>query len=156
MPSSAELIAAYTAGAEKLRAAVAGLTPEQFTARPVPGKWSTLEVLAHLADFEPIFADRIKRVLAFDRPAIFGVDDAPLAAAGFYQDRDPAEELAVIGSVRASLARVLAKVPPEAWDRIGQHAEAGPQTVTQLVAKAVRHIEHHLPFIAEKRAAMGV
>ena len=43
---------------ELLRNAVAGMTREQLVARPVPGRWSTLEVVCHVADFEPILADR--------------------------------------------------------------------------------------------------
>jgi hypothetical protein len=37
---SAELIASYGQGIEDLHAAVAGLTPEQVLARPVPGRWN--------------------------------------------------------------------------------------------------------------------
>jgi hypothetical protein len=33
------------------------MTREQLLARPVPGKWSTQEVVCHLADYEPIYAD---------------------------------------------------------------------------------------------------
>jgi hypothetical protein len=51
------LIDAYLGGIEVLRRAVAGMTPEQLRARPVPGRWSTLEVVCHLADFEPIYAE---------------------------------------------------------------------------------------------------
>ena len=58
----AELADVYLAGAAQLRAAVAGMTREQLIARPIPGTWSTLEVVAHIADFEPISTDRIRRV----------------------------------------------------------------------------------------------
>ena len=57
------LIDDYLAGPQLLRQAVAGMTNEQFLARPIPGKWSTLEVICHLADFEIVGADRIKRVI---------------------------------------------------------------------------------------------
>jgi hypothetical protein len=33
-----------------LRRVVEDMTPEQLTARPIPGKWSTLEVVCHLVD----------------------------------------------------------------------------------------------------------
>jgi hypothetical protein len=46
-----------------LREATAGMTREQTMARPVAGKWSTLEVVCHIADFEIVGADRIKRVM---------------------------------------------------------------------------------------------
>ena len=51
----------YLSGPALLRQAVAGMTQEQLVARPVPGKWSTLEVICHLADFEIVYADRINR-----------------------------------------------------------------------------------------------
>ena len=55
-PTLTELIERYAAGSQRLREAVAGLTPEQLASRPIAGKWSTLEVVAHLADFELIGA----------------------------------------------------------------------------------------------------
>lgn len=60
----AELIAAYERGIDRLRAAVADLTDAQLLSRPIPGKWSILEVICHIADCEQFFADRMKRTLA--------------------------------------------------------------------------------------------
>ncbi|MGD0519512.1 MAG: DinB family protein [Thermoguttaceae bacterium] len=60
------LIDDYLAGPALLRQAVAGMTQEQLVARPVPGKWSTLEVICHLADFEIVGAGQTHRVLARD------------------------------------------------------------------------------------------
>ncbi len=68
-----ELADAYLAGAAQLREAVAGMTHEQLIARPVPGKWSTLEVVAHVSDFEPIMADRIKRVASTTTQRFWGL-----------------------------------------------------------------------------------
>src|SRR5437763_658750 len=66
MANLQQLIEQYLDGPKQLRAAVAGMSREQVTARPIAGKWSTLEVVAHLTDFDPIYADRMKRVLAED------------------------------------------------------------------------------------------
>ena len=68
----ADLISAYERGVEELRAAVAGLTGEQLRSRPVAGRWSTLEVVCHVADCEQFFADRMKRTVAMDRPLLLG------------------------------------------------------------------------------------
>src|SRR5437868_13821446 len=68
----ADLISAYENGVEELRLAVAGMTVEQLRSRPVAGKWSTLEVVCHVADCEQFFADRIKRTVAMDRPVLLG------------------------------------------------------------------------------------
>ena len=106
MSTSHELADAYLKGAADLRAAVAGMTRDQLTARPVAGKWSTLEVVCHLADFEPIFVDRMKRVLALgDAPLLLAADENQFFAALRYHDRDVDEELAVVDATRRQMAR---------------------------------------------------
>ena len=70
----ADLISAYEKGVEELRIAVAGMTGEQLRLRPVAGKWSTLEVVCHIADCEQFFADRLKRTVVMDRPLLLGAD----------------------------------------------------------------------------------
>lgn len=72
--TAADLIAVYEQGVDDLRVAVAGMTVEQMRSRPVAGKWSTLEVICHIADSEQFFADRMKRTLALNRPLLLGVD----------------------------------------------------------------------------------
>ena len=72
---TADLIAAYEEEIDDLRTAVAGMTAEQVLSRPIPGKWSTLEVVAHLADTEIYFTDRIERTIALERPLLMGVDE---------------------------------------------------------------------------------
>lgn len=148
------LVAAYLGGVDDLRAAVAGLTPAELTARPVAGKWSTLEVVAHVADAELYFADRILRSLALDRPLLVGVDEAPYPDRLGYQSLDLGEELDLVAAVRRRVARVLRHQPADAWHRPGVHTETGFVTVRQLVFQPVRHLRHHLPFIAAKRAAL--
>src|SRR4051794_37949319 len=70
------LLDAYLAGPRLLRQAVAGMTREQLTARPVASKMSTLEVVCHLVDFDPVYADRMKRAIALDRPTLLGADES--------------------------------------------------------------------------------
>ena len=48
MTVTPETIDAFERAPEKLRAAVAGLTQADITARPGPGDWSILEVIVHL------------------------------------------------------------------------------------------------------------
>jgi hypothetical protein len=152
---SAELIAAYERGIDELRAAVAGMTPDQVLARPVPGKWSTVECVGHLADTEVFFTDRIVRTVAMDRPLLMSADEKLYIERLDYQGFDLAEQLALFTALRRHAARILRMQPPEAWRRSAVHSETGLVTLRQLVLQAVRHLDHHLPFIAEKRAAMG-
>ena len=156
MPSLNELIDNYLAGPRTLRQAVAGMTAEQARSRPVAGKWSTLEVVCHLADFEPIMADRMKRVIAEERPQLIGADEQRFAAALAYEQRDLEEELTLIERTRSQMARILRTLPPEALRRVGVHNERGPRTLEELLTTATNHIPHHVRFIAEKRRALGL
>ena len=155
MPLS-EMIDSYLEGPRALRRAVADMTRDQLLARPVPGKWSTLEVLCHLADFDPILADRMKRVIAEDRPQLLGADEKRFAAALAYHQRDPQEELALLEHTRSQMAKILRTLPEEALQRVGVHNERGPLTLERLITIAVNHIPHHVKFIQEKRQALGL
>ena len=154
--ASADLIAAYEQGIADLRAALAGMTAEQILSRPIPGKWSTLEVVAHLADTEIYYTDRIERTIALERPLLMSVDERPYPGRLNYQAFDVAEQLDLFTALRRHGTRILRLQPPESWLRVAVHSETGVVSLRQLVLQAVRHVRHHLPFIAEKRAALGV
>lgn len=149
-----QLLTDYLAGPGQLRQAVAGLTPEQLKMRPVAGKWSTLEVVCHIADYEPILADRMKRIISHDQPTLQGADENLFARCLCYHDRDVEEELNVIEWTRRQMARILKQVPTEAFQRQGIHTERGPITLQRILELTVRHIPHHVKFIEEKRRAM--
>src|SRR5437773_6230637 len=117
MTLSSPLIDSYLAGSQTLRQAVAGMSREHLLARPVAGKWSTLEVVCHLADFDPILADRMKRIIAEDRPALLGADEKRFAAALAYQERDLEEELSIIDKTRSQMGRILRSLSDDAFQR---------------------------------------
>jgi uncharacterized damage-inducible protein DinB len=150
-----QMIGDYLDGPRLLREAVRGLSREQLLARPVAGKWSTLEVVCHLADFEPILADRMKRVIAEERPQLVGADENRFAAALAYHERNLEEELGLIEQTRSQLAHILRTLPVEALQRVGAHNERGPRTLEQLLTGAINHIPHHVRFIHDKRKALG-
>jgi uncharacterized damage-inducible protein DinB len=150
------LIEQYLEGPKQLRQAVAGMSREQALTRPIVGKWSTLEVVCHLADFDPIYVDRMKRVIAEDKPTLTGADEQKFAAALCYQDRDLQEELTIIDLTRSQMARILRKLPESALQRVGTHSERGPMTLEKLLTTIIGHIPHHANFILEKRQALGL
>ncbi len=154
--SHSQLIEDYLAGVETLRKAVAGMTVEQAKARPVPGKMSTLEVVCHLSDFEPIMADRMKRIISHEKPLLMGASENLFLKSLCYHDRDLNEELSNIDVTRRQMARILSKLPEEAFGRMGNHAERGLVTLEKTLQTAVGHIQHHVPFILEKRKALGI
>jgi hypothetical protein len=151
-----KLIDDYATGPQLLREAVKGMSREQLVARPVAGKWSTLEVVCHIADFEIVGADRIKRVIAQDKPTLPDGDETAFAARLAYHQRDLEEELQTIGAIRAPVARILRTLSDDDFTRIGNHAAAGPLTLQQFVERMANHVPHHIKFIAEKRKALSI
>ncbi len=150
----AALIDEYVAGPELLREAIAGMTSVELDAAPVPGKWSTRQVICHLADFEPVYADRMKRVIAEESPMILAGNPDLFALRLAYGERDLEEELQLITAVRRHVGRILRTLPPSDFEREGVHSESGPISLETLLRNITRHIPHHVQFIAEKRAAL--
>ena len=151
-----KLIDDYAAGPQLLRETVKGMSREQLVARPVAGKWSTLEVVCHIADFDIVGADRIKRVIAENKPTLPDGDETAFAARLAYHQRDLEEELQTIGAIRAQVSRILRTLGDDDFARIGIHTAAGPLTLQQLVERMANHLPHHVKFIAEKRKALGI
>jgi len=149
-----QLLQQYEKGADVLRAAVSQAQEHQFALQPIAGKWSIQQVVCHLADFEPIYADRMKRVLVEDNPTMFGGDPDVFAAGLHYEHRNVFEELDLIAGVRRQMARILRHSDVEDFQRTGVHSESGPLTLETLLERITGHIPHHVKFINDKVAAL--
>lgn len=157
MSAVANLIESYLKGPADLRAAVRGMTGEQMAARPVAGRMSTLEVLCHIADFEAIMADRMKRIIALgENPLFLAADENLFLAELHYQARDAEEELTLIDVTRKQMSHILRALKHETFQKPGVHSMKGLLTLEKVVQGAVNHINHHLPFIHDKRKALGL
>jgi uncharacterized damage-inducible protein DinB len=149
------LIDAYEAGAAKLRAAVAGLTREELTARPGPGNWSIHEVVIHLVDSDAISIDRMKRMLTEDEPPLLYADETAYVARFLPHEQDLDDALALFELGRRQWARVLRRLPDEAFARTGRHNRRGVVTVGGMVGDYVKHVDDHLAFVRGKRERLG-
>lgn len=157
MASPQELADQYFAGVAQLRAAVAGMTREQLVARPITGKWSTLEVVCHIADFDPVLVERMKRIIAMgaDVPLLLAADENLFVKELKYHERDVEEELSLIEVTRKQMARIIRGLTPAQLQLTGNHNKKGLMTLEKVIQMATNHIAHHLPFITEKRKALG-
>jgi uncharacterized damage-inducible protein DinB len=150
------LIEQYLAGPGRLRRAVSDISSEQMLTRPIPGKWSTQEVVCHIADYEPIYADRMKRVIALKDPELLKGDPELFAARLAYVQRDVQEELNLIELTRNQMGRILRVLKADDFQRAGTHSRDGTLTLEELLRRITAHIPHHVKFIEEKRLALKV
>jgi hypothetical protein len=148
------LIADYLAGPEILRRSVSGMSGELLNAAPIQFKWSTRQVVFHISDFDQIYADHMKRVIAEPEPKLFDGDGKLFTNRLAYDKRDVDEEIRMIKAVRRHMGRILRSIDPGDFQRKGLHSEDGPLTLAELLKRAADHIPHHAQYIEEKRKAL--
>ena len=149
------LIDQYEACGPKLRKAVAGLSPKELTARPGPGAWSVLELVVHLADSDAIAIDRMKRMLIEDNPPLLYADETAYNDRLLPHEQTLEDALTLIEVSRRQFARVLRKLPAEAFDRAGTHNRKGRVTVGEMVRSYIDHVDYHLDFVRRKRERLN-
>ncbi len=150
------LILEYMEGPKILEESLLGMSKEDMLKRPIEGKWSTLEVICHISDIEIVYADRIKRILAEERPTLFSANPERFAKSLYYHDREPTEELHLIYSIRNHVAKILNQLEEHHWQRIGIHSKLGEVTLLQVIKTITYHIPHHVKFILEKKEKLGL
>ena len=146
----------FSLGASLLENAVADLTAEQWIAAPGPGNWSIAEVVVHLLDCDLVYADRMKRIVAEESPALLAFDQDSWADRLHYAKLPGADAAALFGSHRRWMTVLLRSWSESDFGRAGMHSEVGRQTLAEVVAKVVTHLDHHLRFIYAKRANLGI
>jgi hypothetical protein len=151
-----QLIDAYLHGPTLLRRLVDDLSPQQLQARPVPGKWSTFEVICHLVDSDQAWCHRMKRVIAEERPLLIGYDESRFTALLSYHQHDLETELNLLEAMRQQMALILRCQIDAAWIRTGVHSERGLITLEEMLQAEVNHVPHHARHIIEKRRVLGL
>lgn len=120
-----------------------------------PGKWSLLQVAAHLADSEVAYAWRLRLVLAQDRPPLTGYDQDAWADRLGYAEADLGEVLAPFDALRASNLRLFRRLAPEDWERVAVHAERGEESVRHIAKLYAGHDLLHLRQVERIRERQG-
>ncbi len=150
-----KLVEEYAAGAGLVSAAIRGLNREDFLKTPVAGTWSIQQIVLHLMDSDLIAADRMKRIIAEENPAIIGYNEAAFSKNLFYEKLDPFAAADIFQKNREMTAVILRNLPAAAFERTGMHNERGKVTLEDILTIYVKHLEHHLGFVRHKRQLIG-
>lgn len=112
--------------------------------RPMAGKWSARENLAHLARYQEMFLCRMQRIRNEDCPRL-----------PRYRAEDDAEWpqwmllptpgiMASLRSLRAQLVKDVDSLSAAEFSRIGVHPKFGEMTLAQWLEFFLLHEAHHL------------
>src|SRR5687767_654533 len=120
-----------------------------YDRRPDPERFTLREVLAHLADWEPIWLERIQRMAEEDEPHLLGYDEGQRAIDDDYAHADPHRQLQRFRDGRAKLLAYLRNLPPESWSRRGIHSEWSELNISSMAVLILGHDGYHTKQVAE-------
>jgi hypothetical protein len=131
-----------------------GLTEAQADYRYAPGKWSTREVIGHLADTERIMSYRALCFARAERKELPGFDEDAYVANADFGRRSVAELLDELTCVRAATIALFTGLSDEELTRSGI-ANNRPYSVRALAYIIAGHERHHSAIYRE-RYAQGI
>jgi hypothetical protein len=135
------LIKRYEDGGAAFLEALNAVPDAALDSAPV-GEWSPREIAHHVADAELVRGYRLRQLLAQDAPLIQGFDEAQFAERLHYY-RPVQASVALLKAAVASNLELLVLAFPEEWLRAGDHDEAGPFTLEDLLERAADHCFEH-------------
>lgn len=122
--------------------AIVRRTPDEKLRAVKIGDWTAKEVIGHLADVAEVFAERVRRSVTEDRPALPGFDQDQVQAERHNNDADAMALSKRLQAAHTAIVQTLHQ--PEVRDRIGVHAERGPVTAGWIGAYQARHAHEHV------------
>jgi len=138
------LLARLETQLEALQPILRQATPVTVEARPRPDEWSARENLAHLARHHAVFLERLRRLLAEDRPALgrYRAEEDPDWPAWATLPTD--DVLDRLHTLRAELVGLVRSLSPAQATRTGLHPTFGEMDVAGWLHFFLLHEAHHL------------
>ena len=141
---------------KQIAAAVSGVSEKALRYKPAPDKWCILEILAHLADMDILYAYRLRQMLADEKPVIAPINQDAWAKHLGYMESTPAELIALYGLNRHANLQLLRRVKPGDLERSAYHPELRRQvTVGEIAGMMGGHGANHLEQIERLKKAAG-
>jgi len=136
------------ASAGRIRAA-APLLPDEALTDPDPDtgeRWDRRQVLAHVAEMLPYWAEQVELVAAGEEVPFGRVSSNPERIAAIERDRreDPSRLLDRVGDGLGVVLALLERLDDDALAHRGRHQVLGEMTVAAIVDRfLVDHLEEH-------------
>jgi len=133
-----------------LRRLAVGAPRRRLSARPAPGKWSAIEILAHLADIEIVWGYRIRKILEVPGTPIPAMEQDRWLAECRYADARADEALDAFVALRRWNLALLSRLGPSVLRRAGQHGYFGRLTIGKIARMLAGHDRNHLGQLRER------
>jgi hypothetical protein len=138
-----------------MRAAVAGLSPQQFDAPYRPGGWTVRQVTHHVPDSHLNAYVRFKLALTEDEPTIKPYEQQLWAELPDTKQTPIEVSLALLDSLHDRWVRLLRSLGAADWRRSFRHPELGVVGLEKNLALYAWHGRHHVAHITGLRERSG-
>jgi len=138
-----------------LRAAVAGLSPQQLDTPYRPGGWTVRQIIHHVPDSHMHSFLRMKFALVEDHPTIKAYDEAQWAKLPDYSSTPVEVSLALLEALHVRWVVLMESMSQADFERTFFHPEAGVLRLDWIPAQYAWHGRHHTAHITVLRERMG-
>ena len=122
-------------------------TPAERLRATTFDRWTALEIIGHVTDAAEIFADRVRRCIEEDRPAVASYDQDALAAERRNNERDPMELSRRLSAAHSRIIQLLQR--PGATARPGTQSDWGEVDAGHFAAYQADHSHGHTGELAK-------
>ena len=125
------------------------IPPERMNQRRDPERFTPRQVIAHLADWESVFRERMVGTIQGKPYEIKTFDEGQRAIDNAYHTIDVSQSLERFSSERLKTLSFIELLPAEAWNEMALHPEYGAITVMDQVQNLTAHDVYHIDQLLE-------
>jgi hypothetical protein len=148
-----QLIFEYEKGYDLIMQAIENVSDEELNYKPTPEQWSIKQIIIHLGDSETVVINRMKRIIAEERPLLATMQQDLWTEKMDYSNLDHVPYLQLFKLLRSTMAEVLHGLSDDVFARIGIHDELGEMTLSDVIQRYTAHVNGHVDQINRARAA---
>ncbi len=119
------------------------ISPENFSKKPAPDKWSPKEIIGHLLDSATNNHHRFVRAQFDDKPQI-SYDQDLWNKHSYYLSMEGEGLISFWEMYNRHLATLIRQIPSSLMERECLMGDGSTHTIAWLFDDYVRHLEHHL------------
>lgn len=150
-----QMIDEIEAAPARLRAAVAGLTPEQLDTPYRPDGWTVRQVAHHVPDSHLNAYVRFKLALTEQEPAIKTYEEALWAELPDTRSVPVEVSLVLLETLHRRWVALLRSLAAADFEKTLRHPDHGVINLNQLLGMYAWHGRHHVAHVTSLRERMG-
>ena len=116
---------------------------------PDPDRFTLREIMAHQADFNNVFLNRLERTTKENEPLLPNWDEGQAALRNNYAQSDARESLRRFRHSRKQVVEFLDTLPTDLWSRVAMRDGVGRLTLEEQAVFFAAHDGYHLQQVSE-------